>query len=88
MSRVNRELFQLVEQSGDTGITAKEMAEHTGMQLNTVRGWCSRWTKEKFLKRLPPPDHEWKMERGRPECRYVLGNKEWSVFLNRESFRG
>lgn len=85
---INYELFQLIEKSGEHGITAKELAAHTGRELSTVRSWCSRWTAKRYLKRLPAEEPEWKRPVGQPECRYVCGEKEWARMVNVENLSG
>lgn len=81
---INYELFQLIEKSGERGMTAKELSEHTGIPVAHVGNWCSRWTKRRFLKKSPPEEPEWIRPIGRPESRYACGNKEWASLVNKE----
>ncbi len=49
MSMIKEDYFILIESSGIRGITAKEVAEHTGDNVRTVTNWLSRWEKKGYI---------------------------------------
>lgn len=90
---IKEEFFLLIEQSGSTGITAKEISDHMGWRVETVRTWLSRWKTRGYLKLIPheghvyDPNRRWSGGRftaGRPtgSCgRYVIGGKWWGELI-------
>jgi len=90
---LNEEFFTLIEKSGPAGITAEEIADHTGSSLQVVRTWLSRWKTKGYLKLNPHSGHihdpdrrqiESKFVAGRPKSsagRYILGDKWWGELI-------
>jgi len=90
---LNDEFFALIEKSGSAGITAQEIADHTGCNLQAVRNWVSRWKTKGYLKLIPHEGHihdpnrrqvESKFTAGRPKGsagRYILGDKWWGELV-------
>jgi len=50
---LNEEFFILIEKSGSVGVTAKEIADHTGCRLQVVHTWLSKWKTKGYLELLP-----------------------------------
>jgi len=75
------DLFTLVENSKEVGVTADEISRHTGIPRNEVANWLSKWCRRGFLKYIPPKnDEDEKRKRGRPRGRYMLGAREWGSY--------
>jgi len=51
MAKARRSVLEAVRQAMDAGITAKEYAERSGRQLNTVSGRFSELSREGWIKR-------------------------------------
>lgn len=87
------EYFTLVEKYGEIGITATEMANYLGVDVQVARNWLSRWTKAGYLtlRAHKTEGEHHKLGRGRPagtEGRYSIGKKAWGELMSRAHISG
>jgi predicted ArsR family transcriptional regulator len=75
-AHIHTEGFEYIEAMHS--VTPEQFAEKFAIDLNSARGWLSKWKTKGYLEYVPPEGFTGHKNRGRPSGgAYKIGKKSW-----------